>query len=99
MHFYQSYSSNNPLSVGCTLAQIRAFPVTVQTMEIFAAVLFYAGYKAACVYVSAVLREARLMHQDLPQSLLDYKSFISRALRRDSGEAKHMLPVLHQALH
>ena len=75
------------------------FPLTVENVQAFAAVLFSCGYKSAPKYIQAITRQQKLIPPyEVPQAVQNYLPMLNRALGRDIQEPKHMMPVTIEML-
>ena len=84
----------------CEARSMVPFPISHDSLELFAGVLVDAGYCPRSVpqYVSAIIRQQRLMHLPIPPELLDWKAIVLRAAKRGSGDAFRVSPFTSRML-
>ena len=77
----------------CHARDLVPFPVTVESMRLFAALLKTTGYRAGNCYLSAVLKCNDLSGFRPSEELLHERSVLGRGMTRGLGEDHHMLPI------
>lgn len=84
----------------CDSNSITAFPISANSIELFAALLDKNGYDGKSIpqYVNAVYRQQILLQMPISQELRDWKRLQCSAAVRDVGESHRMLPIAYKHL-
>ena len=84
----------------CKSAGLEPFPMSHKSLENLAASMLKAGYRQSSIpqYLSAVVRQQKLLWIPIPDELRDYKAIVARAVLRYSGDAHRMEPFTKEML-
>lgn len=77
----------------CANAGFEAFPVSVDSLTSFAAVLKIADYRGANAYVSAVMTCNKLLGFIPSPELVSERASISKSVQRGKGDGFHVSPI------
>ena len=84
----------------CKEKSMSPFPITHDSLELFAAIMVEAGYCPRSIpqYVSAIIRQQRLLQHPIDPAIQDWKSIVLRAAKRGSGDSFRVLPFTSRML-